>query len=109
MVAAEHAQHFAFEVAESNMRWGYRMTPNEQGTLLTEYRHQVGHPPWYLGWFGRSGLIGRQRDAMMDDGMERTVQAMKVVAEQVSPGDTKGGSPPVGNLLQYRRGDAGLN
>ena len=45
----------------------------------------------------------------MDDGMERTVQAMKVVAEQVSPGDTKGGSPPVGNLLQYRRGDAGLN
>lgn len=109
VVAAERAQHFAFEVAESSMRWGYRLAAVGDGTLLTEYRHQVDHPPWYLGWFGRSGIIGRGRGAMMDDGMERTVQAMKVVAGQASPGDTKDGSPPVGALLQYRRGDATLN
>jgi len=90
VVAAERAQHFAFEVAESNMRWGYRMTPNEQGTLLTEYRHQVGHPPWYLGWFGRSGLIGRQRDTMMDEGMAHTLQAVKTAAEQANSSARQG-------------------
>jgi len=90
VVAAEHAQHFAFEVAESSMRWGYRLAAVGDGTLLTEYRHQVGHPPWYLGWFGRSGLIGRQRDTMMDEGMAHTLQAMKTAAEQANSSARQG-------------------
>ncbi len=92
VVALEEERHFAFEVAESSMRWGYRLTENDEGTLLTEYRHQIDHPPWYLGWFGRSGVIGRRRGAMMDDGMARTIQAMKLAAEEARPSDANDGS-----------------
>ncbi len=72
------------------MRWGYRLAAVGDGTLLTEYRHQVDHPPWYLGWFGRSGIIGRGRGAMMDEGMAHTLQAMKTAAEQANSSARQG-------------------
>jgi uncharacterized protein YndB with AHSA1/START domain len=81
VVAAEEPNHFAFEVAESKMRWGYRLAAQDGGTVLTEYRQSVGNAPWYIAWISRVGLLGRDRDGQMAEGMARTLQAVKAAAE----------------------------
>lgn len=82
VVAAEPPEHFAFEVAESRTRWGYRLHATDGGTELTEYRCSLGPSPWYIRWIAQAGLLGCDRDTLMVDGMRQTLRAIKAAAEE---------------------------
>ena len=78
---ADPGKAFEWEVKESGMRWGYRFEPAEGGTLVTEYREQTDDPPFYVKLVQRSGLIGRNREKMLVDGMQQTLERVKAAAE----------------------------
>ena len=78
---AEPAKAFEWEVKESGMRWGYRFEPDADGTLVTEYRDQQRETPFYVKLVQRSGLIGRDREKLLVDGMQQTLERVKEAAE----------------------------
>src|SRR5262245_35364650 len=45
VIEYERPNRFGFAVAESRMRWGYRLEPEAGGTRLTEWRAPVGQRP----------------------------------------------------------------
>lgn len=77
----EPGRAFEWQVAESGMRWGYRFEPDGDGTVVTEYREKTKATPWYVRAVQRSGLIGRDREALMVDGMRQTLERLKEAAE----------------------------
>ncbi len=81
VVEYERPSRFAFEVAESKMRWGYRMEAEDGGTRVTEWRVPVGSPPMLVRLVSASGLLGRSRDEEMVDGMRRTLERIKAAVE----------------------------
>lgn len=82
VVAADEPSHFAFQVRESGMRWGYKFEPDGNGgTTVTEYRDQTRDTPWYIKLVQRSGVIGRDREKLMVEGMRETLQRVKAAAE----------------------------
>ncbi len=81
VTAADEPSHFEFEVRESGMRWGYRLQPDGDGTLVTEYRDQARDTSPLIKLVQRSGLIGRNRDDLMVEGMHRTLERLKAAAE----------------------------
>jgi uncharacterized protein YndB with AHSA1/START domain len=81
VTAAEPPRHFEFEVRESGMRWGYRLEPEGGGTRLTEYREQARGVSPLVRLVQRSGLIGRDREDLMVDGMRETLERVKAAAE----------------------------
>ena len=82
VVAAEPETHFAFQVRESAMRWGYRLRPVDGGTEVLQYRVQVGPKPWYARLASASGVLGRHREDLMREGMRRTLNAVARAAER---------------------------
>lgn len=71
-----------WQVAESGMRWGYRLEPTpDGGTRVTEYREKTRPVPLYVTLVQRSGLIGRNREALMVAGMHKTLDRIKEAAE----------------------------
>ncbi len=78
--AAPH--RFAFTVAESRMTWGWRLEPDGAGTRLTQWRERTGRPSAPVRALTASGLLGRDREAMMVEGMHRTLAAVKAAAER---------------------------
>jgi uncharacterized protein YndB with AHSA1/START domain len=78
---ADPGKAFEWEVKESGMRWGYRFEPADDGTLVTEYREQRAETPFYIKLVQRSGLIGRNREQMLVDGMRQTLERVKEAAE----------------------------
>ena len=83
VTVADAPKHFEFEVRESSMKWGYRFEPDGAGgTRVTEYRDHHKPTAWYIKAVQRSGLIGRNREQLMVDGMHATLQRIKAVAEQ---------------------------
>ena len=82
VVVADAPTHFAFEVDKSKMRWGYRLvaTP-DGGTDVTEYREHLGAVPPHIRLVQKSGLIGRNREVLMVDGMRATLERVKAAAE----------------------------
>jgi uncharacterized protein YndB with AHSA1/START domain len=83
VVAAEEPTHFAFQVKESGMRWGYRFEPDgEGGTNLTEYRDKTRPVPLPIRLVQRSGILGRDREGLMVKGMRETLERVKAAAEQ---------------------------
>ncbi len=83
VTAAEPGHHFEFQVKESGMVWGYRFVPSPDGagTDVTEYRTEVRRPGVVVRAVQRSGLIGRDRDTKMVDGMHATLERVKAAAE----------------------------
>ncbi len=83
VTAAEPGRHFEFEVRESGMVWGYRFVPSVEGsaTDVTEYRTEARRPGVMVRAVQRSGLIGRDRDQKMVDGMHATLERVKAAAE----------------------------
>ena len=79
---AEPGRAFEWQVAESGMRWGYRFDADGDGTVVTEYREKTRDTPWYIRAVQRSGLIGRDREALMVDGMRQTLERLKEAAER---------------------------
>ena len=78
---ADPGKAFEWEVKESGMRWGYRFEPDGGGTLVTEYREQRAETPFYIKLVQRSGLIGRNREKLLVDGMRQTLERVKEAAE----------------------------
>jgi hypothetical protein len=80
VVIAEPGVEFAFDVSTFGQpvsRWGYRLTPTDGDTLITEYwqdrRNQVA------GTLGRvfTGSVARRRPQANREGMRRTLGRIK--------------------------------
>ncbi len=79
---AERGKAFEWQVKESGMVWGYRFDPEpDGGTTVTEYREQTRPTPFYIKLVVRSGLIGRNREHLMVEGMRATLERLKAAAE----------------------------
>jgi uncharacterized protein YndB with AHSA1/START domain len=78
----QEPSRFSFEVAPSNMRWGYRLEPERSGTRVVEWRESVGPLPFYIKLIEATGLLGRQRERYLVDGMRRTLEGIKATAER---------------------------
>lgn len=79
---ADPGRAFEWEVRESGMRWGYRFEAQpDGGTTVTEYREQLRRPPPHIRLVQRSGLIGRDREQLMLEGMRQTLDRLKAAAE----------------------------
>ena len=78
---ADRPRRFEWQVAESGMRWGYRFEPDGDATVVTEYREKTKDSPWYIKAVQRSGLIGRDRERLMIDGMRATLERLRAAAE----------------------------
>lgn len=75
-------QRFSFAVAESRMTWGWRLEPEGAGTRLTQWRNRTSRPNIAVRALTGSGLLGRDREGLMVDGMQRTLTALKTAAER---------------------------
>lgn len=73
---------FAFTVAESRMTWGWRLEPDGDGTRLTQWRDRTGQPNIAVRALAASGLLGRDRERSMVEGMHRTLAGVKAAAER---------------------------
>ena len=82
---ADRGKAFEFEVFESGMRWGYRFEPEGDGTLVTEYREEIRKPPPGVKLVQQSGILGKDREGLMVDGMQATLEKVKAAAESVKP------------------------
>jgi uncharacterized protein YndB with AHSA1/START domain len=78
---ADRPVAFEFQVAESQMVWGYRFEPEGDGTRVTEYRRHTRTVNPVIKLVTRSGLIGRDREQLMVDGMRDTLERLKAAAE----------------------------
>ena len=72
----------AWEVSTSAMRWGYRFEDAPGGgTRVTEFREPYKKRNAVISAITRSGLIGRQREDLMVEGMRTTLERVKAAAE----------------------------
>jgi uncharacterized protein YndB with AHSA1/START domain len=78
---ADRPRAFEFQVTESGMLWGYRFEPQGSGTLVTEYRDQTQKTPPGVKLLQRSGVLGKDRDELMVEGMRATLERVKAAAE----------------------------
>ena len=79
---ADRPTAFEWQVAESGMLWGYRFEPAGDGTLVTEYREKTRDTPFYVKAVQKSGLIGKDREGLMVEGMKATLEKVKQAAER---------------------------
>ncbi|ALE72270.1 MULTISPECIES: SRPBCC family protein [unclassified Pseudonocardia] len=79
----EPARRFTFVVSESRTAWGWVLTPADGGaaTQLTAWRESVGRPPLPVRLLQRSGLLGRDREGMMRDGLQRSLDRVRSIVE----------------------------
>jgi len=85
VVTAEEPSHFAFEVKDSQMRWGYRLAPSGSGTTVREYREVIGPKPLHVRVAYALRLLGRDPDAIVRAGMQETLARLKAGAEASQP------------------------
>lgn len=81
---------FEFAVGAENVtvnNWGYRLEPQDGGTLVTEYFRLEPTLPVRLYWTVLGALRGRTNDA----GMRTTLERMKKVVEAEGDGPDLGG------------------
>lgn len=83
VVECDAPQRFAFTVAENGMTWGWRLEPTaDGGTMLTQWRERTAPPNVLVRALASSGLLGRDRERMMVDGMHATLAAMRTHLER---------------------------
>ncbi len=82
VVECERPLRFAFTVAESAMTWGWRLDPDGAGTRLTQWREHTATPNAAVKALAASGVLGRDRETLMVDGMHRTLARLKAHAER---------------------------
>ncbi|TCK20452.1 SRPBCC family protein [Pseudonocardia endophytica] len=81
----EPPSRFTFTVAENRMAWGWLLAPDGSGgTELTQWREHLGPTPFLANLLVISGLIGRDREHAMVDGMHRTLEAVRTTAERAT-------------------------
>lgn len=81
VVECAEPQRFSFTVAENGMTWGWRIEPDGTGTRLTQWRDRSTQPNILVKALSASGLLGRDREGLMREGMARTLAAVKATAE----------------------------
>ena len=83
VVAAEPGRAFSFETDQSGTRWTYRMEADGDGTVVTESRAAFKDRPLVAKVFSTLFLGGSDdHDDEMRDGMRKTLERLKAVAEQ---------------------------
>jgi uncharacterized protein YndB with AHSA1/START domain len=82
VIECEPPDRFAFRVAESGMAWGWRLEPENGGTRLTQWRERVVPLNPIVKAFLATGVLGRDREALLVDGMHQTLGALKAHAER---------------------------
>ncbi|MBW0103389.1 SRPBCC family protein [Pseudonocardia sp. KRD291] len=78
----EPSSRFTFVVGESATAWGWILEPDGDGTRVTHWRESVGTTNPLVKALQKSGLLGRDREAMMVEGMRRTLDAVRSAAER---------------------------
>ena len=81
VTTADEPSLFEWQVDKSGMRWGYRFDVNGDGTRVTEYREEVATKPLSIRIAYKSGLLGRDPDAIVVNGMRQTLERLKAAAE----------------------------
>jgi uncharacterized protein YndB with AHSA1/START domain len=81
VVECAEPERFAFTVAENGMTWGWRLEPDGAGTRLTQWRDRSTPPNALVKALVSTGLLGKDRERLMREGMERTLAAVKATAE----------------------------
>lgn len=81
VIEYERPARFSFEVTESQTRWGYRLEAEDGGTRVTEWRTRFGTPPFLVRMIVKSGVLGRDRDGFVVEGMRQTLERVKTAAE----------------------------
>lgn len=81
VIEYEWPSRFGFEVAESRMRWGYRLEPEAGGTRVTEWRSHVAPLPLPFRVIAATGLLGRDRERLLVEDMRQTLEKVKSTAE----------------------------
>lgn len=78
----EPGRRFTFVVTESRTAWGWILTPSDDGaTRVVAWRESVGTPALPIRLVQRSGILGKDREAMMRDGLERSLERVKGLVE----------------------------
>ncbi|BBG04509.1 MULTISPECIES: SRPBCC family protein [Pseudonocardia] len=82
----EPGRRFTFVVTESKTAWGWTLTPTDDGagTHLVAWREGVGTPALPIRLLQRSGLLGRDREALMRDGLEQSLQRVRTIVESAA-------------------------
>jgi uncharacterized protein YndB with AHSA1/START domain len=81
VVIADEPSHFAWEVKQSRMRWGYRFEASGDGTRVIEYRDELAQKPAYVRLAYKLRLLGGDPDAIVRQGMKETLDRLKAGAE----------------------------
>lgn len=80
---AQAPGRFTFVVTESQTAWGWILTPSGGGaTHVVAWRESVGTPPLPIRLVQRSGILGRNREALMRDGLQRSLERVKEIVER---------------------------
>ncbi|GAA3805599.1 SRPBCC family protein [Sphaerisporangium flaviroseum] len=82
VVEWDRPRAFTFEVNLSRMRWGYRLEPDGDGTILYEWREHIGSPVKPIRTLLSLGLLGKNRESLMVEGMRSTLRRIKEAAER---------------------------
>lgn len=78
----EEGAQIEWEVSTSSTRWGYRFEDTaDGGCRVTEYREPFKNTPAVIKAVQRSGVIGRDRENLMVEGMRTTLERVKAAAE----------------------------
>jgi uncharacterized protein YndB with AHSA1/START domain len=77
----ERPSRFAFKVAENKLQWGFRVEPNGEGTVLTQWRNRAEPTPAVARAAAKMIFRGKI-DEEMTDGMRGTLEAIKRAAEK---------------------------
>lgn len=81
VIECDEPHRFAFRVAESGMTWGWRLEAVDGGTQVTQWRDHTASTNPVVKAIQRSGILGRDRERLMVDGMHRTLGALKTHLE----------------------------
>lgn len=92
VTVCEPGREFTFTVGEGDKAlntWGYRLEPDGTGTDATEFFRLKDNAPLRLYW----RVFGRWRGRTNREGMRRTLEGVKRVAEADAHGGDDGSAP----------------
>lgn len=84
VVECERPSRFAFTVAENGMTWGWRLEAQGTGTTLTQWRERTTPTNVLVRALVATGVLGKDRETLMVDGMHRTLARLKAHAERAT-------------------------
>ena len=88
----EPGRRFTFVVTESRTAWGWVLTPAEDttdtagtATRVVAWREGVGTPALPVRLLQRSRILGSDREGMMRDGLQRSLERVRSIVEGRGP------------------------